>query len=72
MGHGNNTKNYEKLKQNIDEKNRSILDQFYKKKNEKLYNILQSLNSTNINQKIKDVGVLILKKELAKNVKENE
>ena len=65
-------KNYEKIKQNIDEKNRSILDQFYKKKNEKLYNILQSLNSTNLNQKIKDVGVLILKKELAKNVKENE
>ena len=58
-------KNYEELKNNFDEKNLGALEQFYRKKNEKLYEILQNLNSKNLKSKIESARVLILKKNLS-------
>ena len=58
-------KNYEELKQNMDEKYHKGLDALYKNRNEKLFNILQNLNSSNLNKKIEAVQVIILKKELS-------
>ena len=58
-------KNYEELKKNIDEKDWNALEQFYRKKSEKLYEILQNLNNKNLKSKIESTRVLILKKELS-------
>ena len=58
-------KNYEELKKNIDEKDWNALEQFYRKKSEKLYEILQNLNNKNLKSKIESARVLILKKELS-------
>ena len=49
----------------MDEKYHKGLDALYKNRNEKLFNILQNLNSTNLNKKIEAVQVIILKKELS-------
>ena len=58
-------KNYEELKQNMEEKYYNGLEKLYRKKSDKLFDILQNLNSTNLNKKVESVTVLILKKELS-------
>ena len=58
-------KNYEELKKNLDEKLWNGLEQFYRKKSEKLYDILQNLNNKNLKSKIESARILILTKELS-------
>ena len=58
-------KNYEELKKNMEEKYYKSLDDLFKKRSEKLFNILQGLNSSNLNSKIETATVLILKKDLS-------
>ena len=58
-------KNYEALKENMEEKYYKSLDDLFKKRSEKLFNILQGLNSSNLNSKIETATVLILKKDLS-------
>ena len=58
-------KNYEALKENMEEKYYKSLDDLFKKKSEKLFNILHGLNSSNLNSKIEAATVLILKKDLS-------
>ena len=58
-------KNYELLKKNLDEKYYKGFDDLYKRKSEKLFNILQNVNSSNLNSKVQAVNVLILKKDLS-------
>jgi hypothetical protein len=58
-------KNYEELKKNMEEKYYKSLDDLFKKRSEKLFNILQSLNYNNLNTKIEAATVLILKKDLS-------
>ena len=58
-------KNYEELKKNLDEKLWNGLEKFYRKKSEKLYDILQNLNNKNLKSKIESARILILTKELS-------
>ena len=58
-------KNYEALKENMEEKYYKSLDDLFKKRSEKLFNILQGLNSSNLNSKVETATVLILKKDLS-------
>ena len=58
-------KNFEQLKENMEEKFYKGLNELFQRKSEKLFNILQDLNSTNLKKKIETVTVLILKKELS-------
>jgi hypothetical protein len=41
------------------------LEELYKNRNESLYMILKDLNSSNINEKVENVKMVILKKELS-------
>ena len=58
-------KNYEELKKNMEEKYYNSLADLYQKKSEKLFNILQDLNSSNLNAKVQAARVLVLKKDLS-------
>ena len=58
-------KNCELIKKNLDEKCYKGFDDLYKRRSEKLFNILQNLNSSNLNSKVQAVNVLILKKDLS-------
>ena len=58
-------KSDEELKKNMEEKYYNSLMELYKKKSEKLFNILESLNSSNLNAKIQAATVLVLKKDLS-------
>ena len=53
------------MKKNLDEKYYKGFDDLYKRKSEKLFNILQNVNSSNLNSKVQAVNVLILKKDLS-------
>ena len=58
-------KNYKELKKRIEEKQYNTLEELYKNRNESLYMILKDLNSSNINEKVENVKMVILKKELS-------
>jgi hypothetical protein len=58
-------KNYKELKKRIEEKQYNTLEELYKNRNENLYNILKDLNSSNINEKVENIKMVILKKELS-------
>ena len=58
-------KNYKELKKRIEEKQYKTLEELYKNRNESLYMILKDLNSSNINEKVENVKMVILKKELS-------
>ena len=58
-------KNNKELKKRIEEKQYNTLEELYKNKNENLYNILKDLNSSNINEKVENIKMVILKKELS-------
>ena len=58
-------KKYKEVKKLIEEKHLNTLEELYKNKNQFLFNILKDLNNKNIDEKIKDVKTLILKRELS-------
>ena len=58
-------KNYIELKKRIEEKQIITLEELYKERNENLYMILKDLNSSNINEKVENIKMIILKKELS-------
>ena len=58
-------KNYKEIKKNIEEKHCNTLEGLYKEKNDNLYNILKTLSSSNMSEKMENVKTLILKKELS-------
>ena len=61
------TKNFNELRKNIEERHKYTLEGLFKNKNETLYNILRSLNSSNIDKKTESLKTLILKRELSAN-----
>ena len=58
-------KNFKELKKHIEEKHFDTLEELYKGRNNNLYNILNDINSTNIDKKVEMVKTLILKRELS-------
>ena len=61
------TKNFNELRKHIEERHKDTLEGLLKSKNEALYNILSTLNSSNIDKKIENLKTLILKRELSAN-----
>ena len=61
------TKNFNELRKNIEERHKDTLEGLFKSKNEALYNILSTLNSSNLDKKIENLKTLILKRELSAN-----